>query len=164
MGAADNDRTIQRFYEAFAAGDGAAMEACYAPDVHFSDPVFPDLNGPEAGGMWRMLTGQATDLEIELAEHGAEGDTGSARWIAGYTFSRTGRPVRNDVRAGFRFRPDGLISEHNDDFDFHKWSRQALGLTGLLLGWTPIVRNGVRKQAAASLKEFLAEGSGTAGR
>lgn len=149
--------TIERFYDAFSRCDGATMEACYAPDIRFSDPVFPDLRGREAGGMWRMLTEQATDLEIELASHEADGDRGSARWLADYTFSRTGRKVHNDVTASFRFDDDGLITEHSDDFDFHRWSRQALGLPGLLLGWTPIVRNGVRKQAAASLEQFLAE-------
>lgn len=152
-----NDEQIRRFYAAFAERDGAAMEACYAPDVRFSDPVFPDLKGPEAGAMWRMLTGQAEDLEIELAEHAAEGDTGSARWIARYTFTRSGRPVVNDVRASFRFGPDGLIREHTDDFNFYRWARQALGLSGLLLGWTPIVKGGVRKQARASLDAFIAE-------
>lgn len=133
------------------------MEACYAPDVRFSDPVFPDLKGPEAGAMWRMLTGGAKDLEIELVEHSAEGDAGSARWIASYTFTRSGRPVVNDVRASFRFGSDGLISEHTDDFDFYRWARQALGPPGLLLGWTPIIKGGVRKQARASLDEFIAE-------
>ncbi|MGB2850189.1 MAG: nuclear transport factor 2 family protein [Solirubrobacterales bacterium] len=152
-----NDEQIRRFYAAFAERDGAAMEACYAPDVRFSDPVFPDLKGPEAGAMWRMLTGQAEDLEIELAEHAAEGDTGSARWIARYTFTRSGRPVVNDVRASFRFGPEGLIREHTDDFNFYSWARQALGLSGLLLGWTPIVKGGVRKQARASLDAFIAE-------
>ena len=76
--------------------------------------------------MWRMLTGRADDLEVELVEHQADGDRGSARWIAHYTFTQTGRPVENHVRAEFRFA-DGLIAEHRDEFDFHRWSRQALG-------------------------------------
>ncbi len=105
----ENLATIERFYAAFGRHDGAAMEACYAPDVHFRDPVFEDLYGPEAGAMWRMLTGNATDLEIELASHSAEGDTGRANWIATYTF-RTGRKVVNDIDARFRFGPDGLIT------------------------------------------------------
>lgn len=151
-----NTDMIERFYDAFAACDGEAMEACYAPDVRFSDPVFTDLHGPEAGGMWRMLTGQATDLRVKLVEHAAEGDTGTARWVADYTFSRTGRPVHNDVRASLRFGPDGLITEHTDDFDFWAWSRQALGPSGTLLGWTPIVRNAVRRQARENLDSFLA--------
>jgi SnoaL-like domain len=107
--------------------------------------------------MWRMLTGRSTDLEIELAEHSADGDTGAARWIATYTFVRTGNHVVNDVRASFRFR-DGLIAEHKDSFDLWKWSRQALGTPGVLLGWSPMLRGAVRKRAAADLEEFLAKG------
>jgi ketosteroid isomerase-like protein len=150
-----NDDLIQRFYGAFAARDGAAMAACYAPDVRFSDPVFPDLRGEEAGAMWRMLTERGTDLTVELAEHEAGDESGSARWIARYTFTQTGRPVVNDVRASFRFA-DGLIAEHHDDFDFHRWARQALGPVGLLLGWTPFLRSKVRHGAREQLDEYLA--------
>ena len=157
MGAAENDSLIQTFYAAFGECDGDRVAACYAPDVHFSDPVFPDLNGPEAGAMWRMLTSGSADLSIELLEHEASGDRGSARWLAHYTFTQTGRPVRNDVQASFRFA-DGLIVEHTDSFDFHRWARQALGPPGLLLGWTPIIRSAVRRRAAGSLKEFMAAG------
>lgn len=152
-----NEALIERFYGAFSERDGAGMAACYAPDVRFSDPVFTDLRGPEAGAMWRMLTGRANDLRIELLEREADDERGSARWRAHYTFTQTGRPVVNDVRASFRFA-DGLIVEHRDDFGFHRWARQALGPTGLLLGWTPLVKSGVRRRARAGLDEFQAEG------
>jgi hypothetical protein len=59
------------------------------------------------------------------------------------------------VRAQFRFR-DGLIAEHRDDFDFHRWASQALGPSGKLLGWTPVLRGAVRKRARDSLDRFLA--------
>jgi ketosteroid isomerase-like protein len=154
---ADNGDLIRRFYAAFGARDGDTMAAMYAPDARFSDPVFVDLRGEEPGAMWRMLTGRADDLEIELVEHDAEGDRGSARWLATYTFTQTGRPVRNDVRARFEFS-NGLIAVHRDDFDFHAWSRQALGLPGALLGWTPLLRAAVRRRARAGLDEFLAQG------
>ena len=150
-----NDELIERFYGAFAQRDGAAMAACYAPDVHFSDPVFTDLHGPEAGAMWRMLTERGTDLRVELLEHSAEGDGGSAHWRAHYTFTETGRSVVNDVRASLRC-DGGLIADHVDDFDFHRWARQALGPSGLLLGWTPLLRSAVRRKARAGLDEFLA--------
>jgi ketosteroid isomerase-like protein len=150
-----NDSLIERFYGAFGARDGDTMAACYRPDARFHDPVFEDLSGDEAGDMWRMLTGRANDLRIELLEHEAGDDTGSAHWRAHYTFVQTGRPVVNDIRASFRF-DDGRIAEHVDDFSFHRWARQALGPTGLLLGWTPIVRTSVRRRARAGLDEFRA--------
>ena len=151
--ATPNEELIERFYAAFDRREGAAMAACYTPDATFSDPVFQDLKGDEPGAMWKMLTGRADDLRVELHEHEADAERGSAHWIAHYTFSQTGRPVTNDVRATFRFR-DGLIAEHVDDFDLWKWTRQALGTSGTLLGWSPIVRGAVRKRARAGLDEY----------
>ena len=72
------DHLIQRFYSAFNDHNGETMAACYATDARFCDPVFPDLRGAEPGAMWKMLTGRAGDLRIELAEHEASGDSGSA--------------------------------------------------------------------------------------
>jgi hypothetical protein len=134
------------------------MAACYAPGARFSDPVFTDLKGDEPGAMWRMLTARANGLEVRLAEHAADGDTGSAHWLADYTF-RTGRRVHNDVHAEFRFE-DGLIAEHRDSFSFYAWSRQALGPVGLALGWSPVLRDKVRREARAGLDEFLASDRG----
>jgi ketosteroid isomerase-like protein len=150
-----NDELIQRFYDAFARLDGDSMAACYAPGAHFSDPVFTDLRGEEPGAMWRMLTARAKDLEIKLVGHDAEGERGSAHWLANYTF-RTGRRVHNDVQADFRFE-DGLIAEHHDSFSFYAWARQALGPVGLALGWTPIVSSKVRREAREGLDEFIAQ-------
>jgi ketosteroid isomerase-like protein len=152
-----NDELIQRFYGAFDRGDGDAMAACYAPGARFHDPVFGDLTGEQAGAMWRMLTGRATDLTIELAEHEAGDDTGSANWIARYTFGQTGRKVVNDIQATFRFA-DGLIAEHVDRFSFWTWSRQALGPAGAVLGWTPMLRGKVSSQARDGLDTFMAGG------
>ena len=151
-----NELLIERFYGAFAEGDGAGMAACYAPDVHFSDSVFTDLRGSRAGAMWRMLTDTPGDLRIELLEHEAGDSSGTAHWRAHYTFTQTGRPVVNDIHAAFRFK-DGLIVEHRDDFSFYRWARQALGPTGQLLGWTPFVRSAVRRKAAARLDEFAGQ-------
>jgi ketosteroid isomerase-like protein len=151
------DELIERFYAAFDRKDGDAMAACYAPGARFSDPAFGELRGEEPGAMWRMLTSQARDLSVELHEHAGDAESGSARWVARYTFTRTGRPVVNDVRARFRFA-DGLIAEHDDEFSFHAWARQALGPPGLLLGWTPLLRATVRRNARAQLQRHMAAG------
>jgi ketosteroid isomerase-like protein len=148
---------VERFYAAFDRKDGEAMAACYTPDARFSDPVFVDLRGREPGAMWRMLTGRASDLRVELVEHDADERAGSARWVARYTFTTTGRPVVNDVRASFRFA-NGLIAEHTDRFGFHGWARQALGTSGLLLGWTPFLRAAVRRRAREDLERFMEGG------
>ena len=146
----DNRALIERFYAAFDAGDGEAMAACYTPDARFSDPAFGELHGQQVGDMWRMLTGRAQDLRVELHEH----DDSTARWVARYTF-RGGRKVVNDVRATFVVR-DGLFAEHDDRFSFHTWSRQALGPVGLLLGWTPLLQKKVQRTAGERLERYAA--------
>ncbi|HEX3292954.1 MAG TPA: nuclear transport factor 2 family protein [Solirubrobacterales bacterium] len=153
---ADNAELIRDLYEAMDRHDGEAIARLYDPDGRFSDPAFGELSGAEAGDMWRMLTGRAEDLSVELAEHSAEGDTGTARWIARYTFTRTGRRVVNDVRARFRFR-DGRIVEHRDSFPFWAWARQALGPPGLVLGLPPLNLL-IRRRAREDLSKFRAEG------
>ena len=158
--AAANNALIERFYEAFDRHDGEAMAACYAPNARFHDPAFGELHGDEPGAMWKMLTGRADDLRVRLVEHDADATTGSAHWLADYTFTQTGRKVHNDVQARFRFA-DGLIAEHDDSFGFHAWARQALGPAGLLLGWTPIVKGKVRGQARAGLSEFMGSPPGS---
>lgn len=148
-----NEELIRRFYTAFERLDGDTMAACYAPDARFSDPVFTDLRAGEPQAMWRMLTSRAKDLKVNLTEHQAAEQRGTAHWLADYTFS-TGRRVHNDVRAEFRFE-NGLIAEHRDSFSFYTWARQALGPPGLALGWTSMLRAKVRRQARAGLDEFL---------
>jgi len=73
-----------------------------------------------------------------------------------YRFSPTGRIVHNVIDAQFEFDRFALITRHVDRFDFWRWSRQALGTPGWLLGWTPLLRNKVRAQAAANLAAYLA--------
>ena len=151
-----NAALIDRFYGAFARRDHETMAACYAPDARFSDPVFRDLRGDEVRAMWRMLCERGTDLELSHSDVRAEGDRGSARWVADYTFSATGRRVHNEIEAAFRFE-GGLIAEHDDSFGLWRWTRQALGPTGVLLGWSSAVRDRVRAQAREGLERFMAE-------
>lgn len=159
MSAEQNRETIERLYGALDAHDGATMAACYRPDASFRDPAFGELSGERAGAMWRMLTARAEDLDVELAEHDADATTGSAHWIATYTFTNTGRKVVNDVRAEFRFAEDGRIAEHTDRFSYWAWSRQALGPLGLALGWTPLLPAMTRRKALQQLDKYSAASS-----
>jgi ketosteroid isomerase-like protein len=153
-----HEKLIRDFYAAFAARDGEAMARCYHPEIVFSDPAFPLLKGAEASGMWKMLVARGKDLELTLVEASADENGGRAIWEARYTFSQTGRRVVNRISAMFAFR-DGLIVRHIDNFPFWKWSSQALGPIGLLLGWSLPIKMLVRKKAAASLASFMAKQS-----
>ena len=144
----------ERFYDAFALGDWHTMGLLYAQHATFSDPAFPSLNADEVRAMWHMLLSRAHDLSLNynvVAE-----SEGGARvvWVASYTFGATGRPVTNRIVTEMRFAA-GRIVQQVDRFNFWRWSRQALGLPGLLLGWTPMLQAKVSKQAMSGLHKFM---------
>ncbi len=149
-----NAALVERFYDAFSTRDYAGMIACYHPDVTFSDPVFTDLHGWKAGAMWRMLCTRGKDLTLTFGDITADDETGSAHWEADYTFSTTGKQVHNVIDATFRFS-DSLIIAHTDAFDLWRWTRMALGVKGVLLGWLPPVQGAIRKQALGGLTQFI---------
>jgi ketosteroid isomerase-like protein len=154
-----NEELISRFYSAFASGDHETMAASYTDDASFSDPVFPHLSADEARAMWRMFCTSGNEIQIGFSDVKADGRTGSARWDAHYRFPKTGRQVHNKISASFVFR-DGKILRHQDDFDLYAWTRMALGPIGIALGWTPVVKGQVRKQAASQLRRFQAQEHG----
>ncbi|TMH00952.1 MAG: nuclear transport factor 2 family protein [Betaproteobacteria bacterium] len=144
---------IERFYNAFSRRDPDGMLACYHRGVMFSDPVFPSLDALGAASMWRMLCARGKDLVVGVSDIRADASTGSARWVATYTFSATGRKVANRIAAAFDFR-DALIVRHVDRFSLWRWAAIALGPKGALLGWCLPVRAAIRAQAAKSLAAF----------
>ena len=152
-----SEALIRRFFDAFAALDGAAMAACYHPQASFSDPVFPDLRGGEPGAMWRMLTAAAArsgDFRVDYRIARSEERKAQVLWEAHYPY-RPGRKVHNRVRSTLTVW-DGAIVRHVDEFAFWSWSRQALGASGWLLGWAPAYRRAVQRAARGQLDRFIA--------
>jgi hypothetical protein len=153
--------TIQRLYQAFERRDGEAMQALYAPQATFDDPVFSLHGAHEIGGMWRMLCRSARkrsrdEWSLRAGDFRVDGRRGSAHWEATYLYGTADYRVHNIVEAAFEFNDDGLILSHVDHFDFAAWARQALGLPGRLLGWSPWLQRYARRQAADKLARFLA--------
>ena len=145
---------IEQFYQSFQQHHAEGMVACYHADIAFSDPVFPDLHGEQAKGMWRMLVGRSNDMQLIFRDIRADDHTGTAYWEATYTFSQTGRKVLNKIHANFQFQ-DGKISIHHDSFDLWRWAGMALGPRGNLLGWTPFVQKAIRQNACTGLAAFM---------
>lgn len=148
---------VDDFYAAFGRKDGAAMTAAYAPNAHFSDKVFPSLDGPKAGAMWRMLT-NSPELKVEHKILKVEGDTVTAQWIARYPAPGTGRPVENHVTATLEVR-DGKIVDHKDDFDMEKWTHMAFGGIAKLPFMSGVLAGVTRHLAGRQLEKFV-EGGG----
>ena len=151
----ENSLLIQKFYTAFANSNAEEMASCYHKEVLFEDPVFGKLNQKEVTSMWKMLLERSKgNLKIEFSDVIANEKSGTANWIATYIFSQTNRKVVNNIAAKFEFE-DGLIIKHTDNFDLYKWTKQALGWKGYLLGWTNFTQNKVLQNAKKSLQIYL---------
>lgn len=150
-----NEQLIHHFYTCFKNKDYKGMQECYAPDAIFNDSIFKDLNAEQVKSMWEMLILKGKDLTINFSQITADEQHGTAHWDAEYTFSATGRRVINHIDASFEFE-NGKIIKHTDHFNFHTWAKQALGLTGLLLGRTSFLQQKISKQAMKNLMQFSA--------
>ena len=150
----DTEKIIEKFYTSFQQKDFIKMQSCYDDKITFSDPVFQDLKGDEAKAMWHMLTEAGKDLKIQFQNIQSDGATASCDWEAFYSFSKTGRKVHNFIHARFEFS-EGKIIKHTDTFSLWRWSGMALGISGKLLGWTPLVQGKIRSTARKSLQQFL---------
>ena len=157
----NEEKTIHKFYQAFQKKDHETMASCYHPEVKFGDPVFTHLEGWKASAMWRMLCERGKDLQLDYSAVTGSDGVGSAHWDANYTFSKTGLKVFNQIDAQFRFK-DGLIVEHQDDFDLKKWLGMALGFKGKILGMFGPFRRKLQTTAMGGLDVYVQKNNLTA--
>ena len=151
----DNAATIERFYSAFQKLDYEGMNACYSEDIVFSDPVFGLLRGDEVRNMWEMLCKNATDFSLQFSNIEMQDEEyGTCKWVASYTFSKTGNKVVNRIKAFMKLK-EGIIIEHSDAFRLSTWIGQALGWKGVLFGWTGFMKKAVQKNARKNLQRFM---------
>ena len=154
-----NAEIITAFYIAFSRGDAAAMTAYYHPEVIFRDPVFGELRGERARRMWEMLLSRRTDTTtITFGNVRPTAQGGTAEWTAEYPFGKAKRRVVNQITTDIRIR-GGKITEHTDTFDLWRWSRQAIGPAGYLLGWTDYLQQKIRTTATERLDTYCKNNS-----
>ncbi len=136
------------------------MNDCYADDIIFSDPVFLVLKGDEVKAMWEMLCQNAKDFSLTFSDiELLDDEYATCRWMATYTFSKTGNKVVNKIKAYMKFY-DGKIIEHSDAFRLSTWIGQALGWKGVLFGWTGFMKRAVQKNAKKNLLNFIQKKNG----
>lgn len=150
-----NTQLIEKFYTAFQKLDACGMNSCYNDDIVFFDPVFGLLKGEEACSMWEMLCKNAKDFTLTYGNIVTlDEEYSTCDWVATYTFYKTGNRVVNKIKANMRFA-DGKIIEHSDAFSLHKWSKQAFGIPGVLIGWNSFFQNKIKRQAKQNLLRYM---------
>ncbi|KAG8804898.1 hypothetical protein FRC17_005845 [Serendipita sp. 399] len=158
MSANSGEQLVERYLAAYKAYDLAAMDACTDPEFTFSDPAFPSLNSKQAKGMFSMFVNNREKNKMELEykdiKKGLNDLTYTATYTVRYIFN--GRPVTNVIDTTLTISPQSnLLLSQVDTFPFHAWARQALGLPGLLLGWTGFLQSQVQNNAAQTLEKYM---------
>ncbi|WP_034924172.1 nuclear transport factor 2 family protein [Gillisia sp. CAL575] len=146
---------IQKFYNSFSDGNAKGMIACYHKDIIFQDPAFGILRGKRAKDMWEMLLSNK-DSNASINYEILEVDDKRAKifWKAEYKYGPKRRAVVNEVTANFIFK-DGKILKHIDDFNLWAWSKQALGASGYLLGWSSYMKHQIQKKTEGLLSTYI---------
>jgi len=151
----NNKKLITRFYYSFANGNIKSMQDCYSDDVIFKDPVFGELQGERAKKMWEMLLTRNKNIDVYVSDIYVGNDTGTAKWKAIYNFGKKQCKVTNTVSATFDLKENKIV-KHIDDFNFYAWAKQALGLKGLLFGWSNYFQQKVQKEVNQLLDDYIA--------
>ena len=144
-----NERLVSRLYTALKEHRPEQMAECYSDQASFRDIAFDLSNKREIVAMWSMIC--ATDIRTTFEVLSASSDRVVARVVDEYTFTDTGRRVRNVIESRFLIR-DSLIIEHFDQCDPRLWAAMALGgLPGFLAGRFRFLRSW---KARALLRDF----------
>ncbi len=150
-----NEELILKFYQSFASNNVERMLECYHENIVFHDPAFGTLKAEKAKSMWKMLLSKNdNNLKINFNSIEANELTGKANWIAEYNYGPGNRKVVNKISATFKFL-DGEIIEHKDSFNLWSWTKQALGTSGYLLGWSSFMRNKIQTKTNIALTKFM---------
>ncbi len=145
-----NTELLQQLYGNLSQRKAEPMADCYHADATFHDIAF-DLKGRDCiRAMWKMICSGDISASFEVVR--VDDREAVVRLVDEYTFTDTGRRVRNSIESRFRFR-DGLIIEHRDSCDARAWAAAALGgFTGFLAGRFRFLR---AWKARAKLRKFI---------
>lgn len=145
---------LHQFYGSFSRGEAEGMISCYHDNINFKDPAFGELHGEKAKSMWRMLLSQRRKIKIDYEILEVSSKSACVEWKANYKYGPNKRKVHNHVMAYFKFE-DGKIIKHRDRFNLWNWSKQALGITGYLLGWSGYLKSKIQARTNHLLEDYI---------
>lgn len=105
-----------------------------------------------------MLLTRSKDLTLTYSNIETTEKSGSAKWEAVYTFSKTGKKIINSIQAEFEFK-EGKIIKHTDSFNLNKWFLNAFGWKGYLFIAIPFFQFKFKKKVRQTLESFIAHQS-----
>lgn len=125
----------------------------YHKNVVYDDVGFGKQKGENAKAVWQFLIENVDkNAVITFSNIQTFATTGQVNWSTTYYFGK--RKIKNNITATFRFQDDKIIY-HKDDYSLWKWSQQAFGILGYLIGWSPVFHWLIRWQMQQNLRTFI---------
>lgn len=150
----DSASIVREFYSAFQSKDSQMMANLYHDEASFYDPAFGKLNATEVRAMWTMLCSSSKDLVIEFEILSSNEGEVKTKWQAYYSFGKKKRKVHNVIVSTIEVK-GAKIYRHIDEFNLHKWAKQAMGVSGYLLGGTSFFKKSLNKKTKSRLLRFM---------
>ena len=149
----DYNSVLNEFFIAFTNHDVETMLSYYHKDIIYDDIGFGKQKGENAKAVWYFLLGKVDkNAVITFSNIQITKNKGQVNWTTKYTFGK--RKIINQVTATFHFK-DGKIIYHKDDYSLWKWSQQAFGIVGYLIGWSWLFSWFIRWQMQQLLRNFI---------
>jgi ketosteroid isomerase-like protein len=141
---------VEQHYKAIQAKDADAILAVYAADCRIDHPLIGRMSKDEFSKAVQAFIRQTPDYELEFQISHAGAQRVDAEWALTHVFHLTGRTIRL-AGATTYFLSANRITRHIDQFDRRAWSRQAMGMTGLVLSFVPGWRSFVERELRRAL-------------
>lgn len=145
-----NAQLLNRLFNSLNDKNFEDMACCYDENAWFRDIAFHLKGRKQIRSMWQMIC--QGDIRCTFEVIAADDSEGVVRLLDEYTFTGTGRHVRNAIESRFRFARGKIVSQ-SDACDSRAWAAMALGgISGYIAGRLRFVR---AAKAHSKLAEFV---------
>ncbi len=152
-----SEAAIQRFIDSLSRRDVAALQAGYHAQASLSDPLHPDLRGPQVGCLWRWRLHRCEGWDVRALTWAGDERKARLRWQVDWRLRERGGRGRTTIDTTFTFWDD-LIVRQVDEYPVWPQLGRCQGLTGWALGWLPAWQGRSRRVLAGRLAEFAERG------
>lgn len=139
-----------QLFRAIRFRDVTRAVAAYASEAQIMHPIVGKLTKDQLSGALTVFINRTKTYELHHEIRLAGPASAHVAWSIDHVLFVTGRRVRISGVSELVFEGDRIVL-HRDYLSVRDWSRQALGLKGLVLSWIPSWSRFVAREMRCSL-------------
>jgi hypothetical protein len=127
---------IDRLFKAFQSKDADAILAAYSAKCQFNHPLIGCMSKDEFSKAVQIFIRETPDYELAFQINHVSAKRVEVEWTMTHIFHLTGRIIKQNGKTTCFLSANSVVRQI-DQFDRRIWSRQAMGVTGLVLSFVP---------------------------